>query len=115
MIACFVVYGTVFTWLCAAIGLRIFLGNRCGPGPRVRYAVSRVRAIDNAIAQYRLDRNECPRTAAALIEGGYADARNFTDPWGTAISFRCGVAEDVVISAGPDRAFDTPDDVRNED
>ena len=88
MIGCFVLYGTLFTWLCAAIGWRLFFRNDCS-GARLPYAKARVRAIERAVAEYQLDWNECPRTKEALIDGGYLDARNFTDPWGTAISFSC--------------------------
>lgn len=113
MIGCFVLYGTLFTWLCAAIGWR-FVFKHDRSGPRASYAKSRVRAIDRALTEYQLDWNECPRTKDALIDGGYLDARNFTDPWGTAISFRCSNDGQTVSSAGPDHELGTADDVTNE-
>jgi hypothetical protein len=113
-IGCFVLYGTLFTWLCAAIGLRFFFTHSCSPGPRIAYAKSRVRAIERALTEYQLDWNDCPRPKDALIDGGYLDSRNFTDPWEKTISFRCSVDEDRVVSAGPDRIFGTADDVTNE-
>jgi hypothetical protein len=112
MIGCIVLYGTLFTWLCAAIGWRLFVWNDC-PGPRTSYAKSRVRTIDRALTEYQLDWNECPRTKDTLIDGGYLDARNFTDPWGTAISWRCAADGQTVSSAGPDRELGTADDITN--
>jgi hypothetical protein len=114
MIGCFVLYGTLFTWLCAAIGFRFFWMHDDGPGPRLTYARSRVLAIEKALREYQLDWNECPGARDALIDGGYLDARNFTDPWGKAISFRCTVDGETVSSAGPDQTFGTADDIRNE-
>jgi hypothetical protein len=111
LIGCFVLYGTLFTWLCGAIGSRFFFANHCGPGPRLGYARARVLAIKRAVTEYQLDWKDCPRTKEALIDGGYLDARNFTDPWGKAISFRCCVDGDTVVSAGPDQEFGTTDDI----
>lgn len=114
MIGCFVLYGTLFTWLCAAIGFRFISMHRCGPGPRFTYARSRVFAIEQALREYKLDWNECPRTKDALIDGGYLDARNFIDPWGKAIAFTCTADGETVSSAGADRELGTADDIKNE-
>jgi hypothetical protein len=114
MIGCFILYGTLFTWLCAAIGWRLLSPDRCRLPSRFRYAQSRVFAIEQALREYKLDWNECPPNRNALIDGGYLDARNFTDPWDKAISFTCSIDGEKVVSAGPDHEFGTADDVKNE-
>ena len=114
LIGCFVLYGTLFTWLCGAIGLRFFFRNQGCSGARTAYAKSRVREIERALREYQLEWKECPRTKEPLIDGGYLDARNFTDPWGTAISFRCAVDGEKVVSAGPDQELGTADDITSD-
>lgn len=52
-----------------------------------------------------------------LVGYGYL-GRPLTDDWGTALAFSCtspfSTDNALVVSAGPDRTFGTPDDVRSD-
>ena len=49
---------------------------------------------------------------------GSVGARDFVDPWGTSIVYSCSTEDpdgDVTVrSAGPDRIFNTADDITND-
>jgi hypothetical protein len=56
--------------------------------------------------------SDCP-TPAKMQEARELDAAmSLRDPWGTPYSLECQSHEVIAISAGPDRAFDTEDDIR---
>jgi general secretion pathway protein G len=56
--------------------------------------------------------SECP-TPAKMQQARELDAAmSLRDPWGTPYSLACQSDEVVAISAGPDRAFGTEDDIR---
>lgn len=61
--------------------------------------------------QYRVDHRACP-TALAEVAVLVVGAKT-TDPWGTGYQFRCGdgALGFPMRSAGPDRRFDTRDDI----
>ncbi len=73
------------------------------------------RATRNAAFQFEAERGHCPSTHDELVRGGYLDRSSVRDPWGTNIVFLCASwPEDTLVfarSAGPDRIFDTADDV----
>jgi general secretion pathway protein G len=58
------------------------------------------------------EESDCP-TAAKMQEAHELDAAmSLRDPWGTPYTLECQSDEIVAISAGPDRAFHTEDDIR---
>ena len=105
--------GFAFTWTCAALGL-FLLG---GPGRVCRLplpshvADARTAEIRHGIFLFQIDRKRCPTSIEELIAGDYVTSRDFVDPWGTAIAFRCTDDDVIARSAGPDRTFGTGDDV----
>ena len=106
--------GVALTWTCAAFGL--FVGKVGGSTlsiPGFREARVRVGEVRQAVTTYQIERNRCPTTSDDLIAGGYIDERRFLDPWRTRIAFSCSEEEANVRSAGPDRVFGTPDDIRD--
>ncbi len=111
---CAIACGLALTWTCAAVGLSILTTHGC-VGRKVHNAHGRarniVRGIDFALSMYLVDRHRCPATRDDLIAEGYADARDFVDPWGTSVAFWCSQDLQMVRSAGPDHIFDTADDV----
>ena len=72
-------------------------------------AFERVREIHSALVRYRLERNRCPATRHELVASGVRPFA-FTDPWGTSIATWCSEAPKV-LSAGPDKIFNTSDDI----
>jgi hypothetical protein len=71
-------------------------------------------ALANAranIEMFAIVENRCPATQDELIERGYL-RRRLVDPWHQSLFFRCEGERDIeVVSAGPDRAFNTTDDL----
>jgi hypothetical protein len=105
--------GVALTWTCAAFGLFVATIHRC-PSPRISYAKRRVEAVEQAVIAYRADHGGgCPKTKDELIDDGYVDKRNFRDPWGKTIQFRCDGEHVRVGSAGPDNIGGTADDVHS--
>lgn len=90
--------------------------------PRTGFDAARVattRVTLQQIAQiaemFRVQRNACPSDVAQLKESGFS-ARVLLDGWDRAPLVQCvGQAEIVVVSAGPDGAFGSADDLRNTD
>jgi hypothetical protein len=76
-------------------------------------ARGRVREIDSALVRYRLERNRCPVTRHDLVARGVPPFA-FTDPWGTSIATWCSEHGPHVMSAGPDKVFNTSDDIASE-
>lgn len=66
-----------------------------------------IRTIEQAIQMYRLRESGCPSMADLEKKYLSGDPR---DPWGTDYRIECG-DPDVVRSAGPDRLWDTEDDL----
>jgi hypothetical protein len=111
---CAIVCGIALTWSCAAVGYaRVWLTG-CRYPSKVNAAKRGVRAVEQAISQYRIDENRCP-TTADLVEGKYLHARDLVDPWGTVIVYRCSGDDPTVMSAGRDREFGSFDDIKNTD
>jgi hypothetical protein len=108
--------GVALTWTCAAFGMlvsQLAFGSHGCPST-ARIASLRVREIDNAIAQYQVDQQRCPKTSDDLIAGKYVSPRGMVDPWQRTIHFKCSDEDTRVESAGPDGIFGTADDVKNE-
>ena len=77
-----------------------------------RVALGRVREIDSALVRYRLERNRCPVSRHDLVVSGVPPFA-LTDPWGTSIATWCSEDGPKVTSAGPDKDFNTSDDITN--
>lgn len=108
--------GVTLTWACVAFGVMVLTGNvfvsyRC-PRP-TRMAKLRILDVQSGITQHQIVETRCP-TPGDLIRGKYTHPHSLVDPWGTSIAYWCH-GEDVEIrSAGPDKLFNTADDVTNE-
>jgi hypothetical protein len=112
--ACLLFCGVALTWTCAAFGLFVGdMGNCTLSVPAVREARVRVAEVRQALTTYQIERNRCPTTSDDLLAGGYIDARRFLDPWRTRIAFSCSAEDTNVSSAGPDRVFNTADDIKD--
>ena len=110
-----VLCGIALTWAAAAFGLALL-----GPGschvriPHLKTARYLAAETASAVQLFRIVENHCP-TRDALVSRNYVDARELIDPWGTSITFHCTPGGNVIVrSAGPDRLFDTPDDITND-
>jgi general secretion pathway protein G len=75
-------------------------------------ACNRLRTAVQAHFINHPEESDCP-TPAKMQEAHELDAAmSLRDPWGTPYALECQSDELVAISAGPDRAFGTEDDVR---
>jgi hypothetical protein len=107
------ILGVALTWTCATFGIVVFFGPfRFGAG--FHEANQRVRRLEMALNQYVLAHGRCPPSRASLIDMGQVDAQSMVDPWGRDIEYSCSEAVVTVASAGPDGAFGTGDDFKNE-
>lgn len=69
-------------------------------------------SIRSAVQLYLMDHNDCPSSAQDLQEGGYLDrSKRATDPWDEPFRIECEGDEIYVLSAGPDKQWDTEDDI----
>ncbi len=69
-------------------------------------------SIRSAVQLYLMDHNDCPSNAQDLQEGGYLDrSKRATDPWDEPFRIECEGDEIYVLSAGPDKQWDTEDDI----
>jgi general secretion pathway protein G len=97
-----------------SVGVMVF--NRFKKA-QVQTAKTRVTEIANATMQYMLDNgNSCPRSLDELVSQKYLK-KGIKDPWGKDFIFRCPGTNDPdsadVISAGPDKAEGTADDIKS--
>lgn len=108
--------GVALTWACGAFGVMALIDNafvsyRC-PAP-TKVAKRRILEVRSGITQHQIVEYRCP-TPGDLIRGKYTYPGSLVDPWGTSIAYWCH-GEDVEIrSAGPDKLFNTADDITNE-
>ena len=111
-----VLCGIAVTWAAAAFGLALLApGSWDRRIPHMKAARYLTAETASAVQVFRVVENRCP-TRDALVSGNYVDARELIDPWGTSITFNCALSGDVVVrSAGPDRVFNTADDIRSDE
>jgi general secretion pathway protein G len=80
-----------------------------------RQRVSRIgaRLMRDAAGAWRSDHpGDCP-TATQLRDARYVDrGASVEDAWGTPYAILCEAEDVTVVSAGPDRQANTPDDLR---
>jgi hypothetical protein len=77
-----------------------------------------MRRLAEALARNESDHHDaCPRAMSVLVERGYL-TRLVTDAWGTTLALTCTSPASpggaLIVSAGPDRTFGTPDDLRSD-
>jgi general secretion pathway protein G len=97
-----------------SVGVMVF--NRFKKA-QVSTAKTRVTEIANATMQFMLDNsNSCPRSLDDLVAQKYLK-KGLKDPWGKDFIYHCPGTNDTdgadVISAGPDKAEGTADDVKS--
>jgi hypothetical protein len=97
------------TWVCAWSGLRTVFWSGCHISNEKR-ARLRVHEVSTVITEFTVDQDRCPRTQEDLLASNLS-SETLVDPWGTSLFFSCSSRAIVVISAGPDRRFQTADDV----
>jgi hypothetical protein len=108
--------GVAFTWACAAFGVMALIDNalvsyRC-PAP-TKMATQRILEVQSGLAQHQITESRCP-TPGDLISGKYMHPGSLVDPWGTGIAYWCHGEDLEIRSAGPDKLFNTDDDITNE-
>ena len=72
-------------------------------------AWQQVQSVTLSFSRFLLDQKRLPRTLEELDP-----KRSYADPWGTPLRYEILEPQPMwfrVGSAGPDRAFDTPDDI----
>ena len=113
---CAVLVGIALTWACAATGLFLLddaTTFRCPSKHRI--ARMRLGEIMQGLQEFEINNNNrCPTSYDELRERRYITSQSLRDPWGTAYEIRCSGWAFHVRSAGPDRTFDTGDDVAGE-
>src|SRR5262249_35298089 len=88
----------------------------CVPGPA--HTRFRMRDVAEALEHYGIDHaDQRPWSMSGLVDQRYR-ARPAKDAWGTPIAFTCtspfAPGHALIVSAGPDRKFGTPDDLRDQ-
>jgi general secretion pathway protein G len=98
--------------IAAAVGKTVMHALADG---RQRTATLLVREVMGAAQQAMLNDATCPTLDDLLKNQALRDAPK--DPWGTVVVLRCPSEHQKdsvdVISAGPDRKLDTPDDINS--
>jgi prepilin-type N-terminal cleavage/methylation domain-containing protein len=102
--------------LIGLLGTAIALGvMRAFHEQRIKTATIACNQLRTAVQTHLVnhpDDSDCP-TPERMLESRELDAAmSLRDPWGTAYAVECPSDEVVATSAGPDRAFDTEDDIR---
>jgi hypothetical protein len=86
-----------------------------------RETCTRITQVNNAINTYHEDTGEYPSTLTALIEdngsenwnGPYVQEKfEFIDRWDTPLTYQTNNVNFEIISSGPDRIFETDDDIQ---
>jgi general secretion pathway protein G len=107
-----VVVITLIGLLTAAIAVGVMKTFNEGRIKTATIACNQLRTAVQAHFINHPEESDCP-TPASMLEAHELDAAmSLRDPWGTAYALECQSDEVVAISAGPDRAFGTVDDIR---
>jgi general secretion pathway protein G len=103
---------TVIGLLSAAIAVGVTKAFNDARVKTAGIACNQLRTAAQAHFVNRPEDADCP-TPARMQEARELDAAvSLRDPWGTPYSIECQADEVIAISAGPDRAFGTDDDIR---
>jgi hypothetical protein len=104
--------GVAITWMAAAFGYQLVRPHGCGSPTRL--ATLRARETLASVIMFQVEHHRCP-TRADLLTGKYVRSGSLVDPWGTSITFHCLPDDDAIVrSAGPDRLFNTADDITSD-
>jgi hypothetical protein len=116
--SCALLCGLAFTGICAVVGLCSFMSHTCFDAfafdchVERRSAERRVSAIAQAVILYQIEHNAVPKTKDDLVKEKYIPVPARVDRWGTSIAYRCrSSGAPLVRSAGPDKRFNTADDI----
>jgi len=108
--------GVALIWACAVFGVMVFADNffvSYGRTTPTRMAHRRILDVESGITRHQIVENRCP-TPGDLIRESYTHPRDLVDPWGTSIAYWCHGEDVEVRSAGPDKLFNTADDITHE-
>lgn len=75
-------------------------------------------AVEKAVTMYKLTKHECPKSIKELIDSKRLSPENAKDAWDTEFQLTCPGSDgrDIeLVSAGADKQFGTPDDIKNWD
>jgi general secretion pathway protein G len=107
-----VVVITLVGLLTAAIAVGVMKTFNEGRIKTAAIACNQLRTAVQAHFVNHPEESDCP-TPAKMQEAHELDAAmSLRDPWGTPYALECQPDEIIAISAGPDRAFGTEDDLR---
>jgi general secretion pathway protein G len=92
--------------------------NRSFQNAKLKIAKERIKEISQGVTTYMIDsNNSCPKSLEDLVAQKYVAKASAKDPWGKDFVLRCPGQNDTdgadVISAGPDKADGTADDIRS--
>lgn len=84
---------------------------------RISAAKQSISAIESAIDLYEMDNGRFPDSLQNLVDESKGQAylkkaEQLNDPWGTQFQYTKSVSSYSIVSAGPDKAFGTADDVK---
>jgi len=84
------------------------------PEARIKTTRESAQVIRRAASLYRMDHgSECPSLPVLVQSQMIDEASKTTDAWDTPISVECDDRGHItVVSAGPDKKMNTPDDIR---
>jgi general secretion pathway protein G len=103
---------TLVGLLAAAIAVGVMKTFNDGRVKTAAIACDHLRTAAQAHFVNSPEESDCP-TPAKMQEARELDAAmSLRDPWGMPYSIECQSDEVIAISAGPDRAFGTEDDIR---
>jgi hypothetical protein len=112
---CALLMGIALTWTCAGFGLLIVNAGTCRLDGRVTAAKRRISNVEQAVGQYLIENDRCPKTMDVLVAEKYLPKQGLVDPWGTRIAVFCAGEDLQVTSAGRDRTFGTADDIKSDE
>jgi general secretion pathway protein G len=84
---------------------------------QIKTTIMNEKAIRPIAALWRSDHpgDECPTTEQLRADGLLDASSSLTDAWGNRYIITCEANETSVVSYGPDKRPDTPDDLREPD
>lgn len=105
----------IIALVAGSVGVGVF--GALGRG-RIKTAKLAVKEIAGAAQQFMMDNNNnCPASMEDLVANKYLQKRTYKDPWNKDFVFKCpgqGDPDGVdVLSAGPDKAEGTADDIKS--
>jgi general secretion pathway protein G len=92
--------------------------NRSFQNAKKKIAMERIKEISQGVTTFMIDsNNNCPKSLDDLVAQKYVAKASAKDPWGKDFVLRCPGTNDTdgadVMSAGPDKADGTADDIKS--